>query len=288
MVSGYRCGLQLKAGGMRWGLGGVTMAVALECGVPPAIGTEATPPVAVADYPALAWDDIAHIGTQPTRWDGQDWLYFSVDTLAVVGTAALLDRPLRNWAQRNRDSSFERGVNHFETLGMTGSFVVIGGFYLDGLVAHDPQAENTAVDSLAASIVAAGLITPALKGIAGRSRPEAHQGVYHFRPFSNGASFPSGHTTQAFAVASVIAAHYDRPWVEGVAYTAAGLVGLARLDHNAHFASDVLAGAIIGTTVGRAVVRFNDRKRIEWAGRPVTFTPWIGSRGAGLGASMDF
>jgi membrane-associated phospholipid phosphatase len=253
----------------------------------PSAAAEPTP-LPVQDYPRLWWDDAGFTLTAPTRWDGQDWLVFSADSLAVVGTATLLDRSLRDWTQRQTASSWEKAVNHFETLGSTGSFAVIGGFYLEGVINHDPQAENTAVDALSASIVAAGLVTPVLKELAGRSRPVAHQGTYHFRPFSGSASFPSGHATQAFAVASVISMHYDSPWVGGVAYALAGLVGLARMDHNAHFASDVLAGAVIGTTVGRSLVRINDGKRSEAAAKSVAIGPWVTREGSGLAVNVNF
>jgi len=157
------------------------------------------------------------------------------------------------------------------------------------VIGHDPQAENTAVDALSASIVAAGIITPVLKEAAGRSRPRAEQGTYHFRPFGGGASFPSGHATQAFAVASVISMHYDNPWVGGAAYAVAGLVGLARMDHNAHFASDVLAGAMIGTTVGRSLVHVNGGERAQRAAKTVTFAPWLPrDGGGGLELSIDY
>ena len=253
----------------------------------PAAAAEPTP-LPVPEYPRLWWDDAGYTLTAPTRWDGRDWLVFSADSLAVVGTATLLDRSLRNWTQRQTTSSWEKAVNHFETLGSTGSFAVIGGFFLEGAVNHDPQAENTAVDALSASIVAAGIVTPVLKELAGRSRPVAHQGVYHFRPFSGSASFPSGHATQAFAVASVVSMHYDSPWVGGTAYALAGLVGLARMDHNAHFASDVLTGAMIGTTVGRALVRLNEGKRKEAAARSVAIGPWVTRGGSGLAVSVNF
>ncbi len=255
----------------------------------PLVSAVDAPPLSARDYPRLWWDDAASTLTAPVRWDGRDWLIFSADSIAVVGAAALLDRPLRNWTQRNTGSSWEKAVNHFEVLGSTGSFAVIGGFYLEGIINHDPQAENTAVDALSASIVAAGIITPLLKEVAGRSRPEEHQGAYHFRPFNGGASFPSGHATQAFAVASVVSLHYDSPWVGGAAYAMAGLVCLARMDHNAHFASDVLAGAVIGTTVGRSLVRLNEARRTEQAGRTaVAFAPWVTRAGRGLAISVDY
>ena len=83
-----------------------------------------------------------------------------------------------------------------------------------------------------------------------------------FHPFSGSDnSFPSGHATQAFAVASVISAHSDQVWVSVTAYTIAGLVGFSRIYHNAHWTSDVTAGALIGTFVGRGVVALNKRLR---------------------------
>ena len=263
--------------------------VAFAAGGADALADQATPTLPVSDYPRLWWDNTTSTLTSPVRWDEQDWFDFSAASLAVVGTAAFLDRPIRNWAQDHRGSSWENAANKFEPLGSTASFAVIGAFYLDGWIADNPQAENTAVDAVSASIVAGGIITPALKELAGRSRPSAHKGRYHFRPFSNGASFPSGHATQAFAVASVVAEHYnDNLLVQCIAYTAAGLVGVARIDHNAHFASDVLAGALIGTTVGRASVRFGDDHRRKWAGKPVALEPWFDGKSDGLRLSIDF
>ena len=51
-----------------------------------------------------------------------------------------------------------------------------------------------------------------------------------FHPFPNSErSFPSGEATQAFAVASVIAAHYDGLWIKISSYSIASLVGMARI-----------------------------------------------------------
>jgi membrane-associated phospholipid phosphatase len=65
---------------------------------------------------------------------------------------------------------------------------------------------------------------------------------------SNYSSFPSGHTAQAFAMATVIHLEYGKghPWVSALAYTTASSVGLMRIMNNKHWASDVLAGAGVG------------------------------------------
>ena len=69
-------------------------------------------------------------------------------------------------------------------------------------------------------------------------------------------AFPSGHTTAAFAAATVFAQEYrDRLWVSILSYSAASLIGLSRITENAHWASDVFAGAALGYVTGLQVVR---------------------------------
>lgn len=214
---------------------------------------------AAPSYPEIVLDDVKHVVTAPARWEKDDWQDFGIATLAVVGTAAIVDRPLRREMLRHPgNSSFMRNVERF---GAQYSLGVLGGFYVAGALMDDDKAVNVAQDGLAASIVASGIVTPVLKFAVGRSRPNQNRGYTNFRPFSGAASFPSGHTTQAFAVASVVAAHYDETWVKCTSYTIAGLAGLARTYHDAHFASDVVAGALIGTLVGQSVVAHNQTLR---------------------------
>ncbi len=132
---------------------------------------------------------------------------------------------------------------------------------------------DVAVDGLLSSVIAAGVVAPVSKFAVGRARPNADEGSASFQPFSSNASFPSGHTTQAFAVASVVAAHDRHLWVRVVSYGLAGSVGLARIHEDAHWTSDVLAGAILGTVVGNAVVKVNDGIR---AGRRAPDGPRAG------------
>jgi len=151
---------------------------------------------------------------------------------------------------------------------------------------------NIAVDGLLSSVIAAGIAGPVFKVVMGRARPNAGEGPDSFAPFSSNASFPSGHTTQAFAVASVVAAHDGRLWVSVLSYGLAGSVGFARIEQDAHWSSDVLAGAILGTVVGNAVVKVNDAIRAKRAGPgegpAVAFAPVLLPRGGGLTFSASF
>lgn len=65
---------------------------------------------------------------------------------------------------------------------------------------------------------------------------------------SNYASFPSGHTAQAFAAATFLSEEYQHrlKWMPYISYGIAASVGALRMANNKHFISDVLAGAGIG------------------------------------------
>src|SRR6185436_4461161 len=116
------------------------------------------------------------------------------------------------------------------------------------------------------------LIAEPLKFTVGRALPNRKLGTQHYSPFtSENDAFPSGHTTEAFTLASVIAAHYDSLWVKIAAYGTASAVGWARDNQNQHFTSDVVAGALIGTLVGNKVVHYNQRRRAEQREPRVTF-----------------
>ncbi len=211
-------------------------------------------------YPELVIDDVKQTLTAPARWDDDDWKKVGWSTAAVLGTALVIDHPWRNEMRRKAPNN--QFMLQVERFGSQYSVAVVGGFLVAGALSGNENTLQAGEDTLTASLIASGIITPALKLAFGRARPRANQGVNYFRPFSNAnASFPSGHTTEAFALASVISGHYEESWVSYVSYSIAGLVGVARTYHDAHFASDVLAGAMIGTFVGKGVVDYNRERR---------------------------
>ena len=77
---------------------------------------------------------------------------------------------------------------------------------------------------------------------------EGHKGL-----LSN--SFPSGHTTEAFAIATVFERRYRRhKWVPWLAYGVAGAIAFSRITLQSHFPSDDFVGAAVGYAVGRYLV----------------------------------
>lgn len=235
-------------------------------------------------FPELVGHDIARVFTAPARWQAKQWGIFSAEVLGVA-FVSIFDSQLRTAVLRSNRPIADDIATIFEPFGTWASFVVLAGFYAGGAAAKDDKARGVALDGLSASIIASVIVTPTMKIIFGRSRPNQDLGPYDFHPFHGGASFPSGHVTQAFAVASVIATEYKQPWVQVVCYVPATLVGYARMRHDAHWGSDVVAGALIGYGVGQAVARLNLPPRMGT--KSVSFVPVIapGTQGVSLTAT---
>jgi membrane-associated phospholipid phosphatase len=239
------------------------------------------------DIGTIAWKDTSGILAAPAHWSGRNWLFFSGTVAAVAALGFVADVPIRRFSQDNKSSAADEFTKIVEPLGAEYSVAVLGAYGIAGFVFQDAPAKDIAIDGAMTSILAAGIISPVSKRVIGRSRPRQGEGADSFHPFnSNYDSFPSGHATQAFAIASVISAHSDKLWVSISAYTLASFVGYARIYHDAHWVSDVSAGALIGTVVGHGVVAINTRLRAGDKTVRITLTPLAdkGRRGAGLTA----
>jgi membrane-associated phospholipid phosphatase len=246
-----------------------------------------TEPLFSIEFPKLLLRDTWYVLTSPVHWDARDWVIFSAATLGVAAVA-FLDNPIQTQVQRNYNNSTNNIAEDIRCFGGACSFGVLGLFYAGGAYFHDDVAKAVAIDGAAASLVASGIITPILKWGVGRARPDAGLGNHYFTPFSgSNESFPSGETTQAFAVASVIAAHYDELWIKVSSYGVASLVGMARIYEDAHWTSDALAGALIGTAAGMAIVHYNEKRRKEKKEEQTFFiTPLLASHTAGIGITL--
>ena len=151
-----------------------------------------------------------------------------------------------------------------------GLAAVAGTFYLVGRKHDDARARETGVLS-AEALVDSVIVESALKGITQRARPMT--GVERSEFFDGGSSFPSGHSTQAWAVAAIIAHEYrDKRAVQVAAYGAASAVSLARLGSHKHYISDVVAGSAMGYVIGKYVY---DRRHREFQSSVSEWRPMI-------------
>lgn len=164
---------------------------------------------------------------------------------------------------------FKNASVDFQYMADPGSVVIGVSLYGIGRIGHWRNVADLGLHGTEA-IALSAVATTVIKDLAGRARPYVSKDTsphdFRFgRGFGNGGyqSFPSGHSTAAFAAASVVTSESQRWWPKGiwlvapVMYGGASLVGVSRMYNNAHWASDVVLGAGIGTFAGIKVVRYS-------------------------------
>ena len=200
------------------------------------------------------------IFTSPLHFTESDWLA----TGAVLGATALLltaDEPGLRAARRNqsvRANDFflvgERYGQYEYGLGFSGAL------YAGGLIFGSREVRETGL-MLVESITYAGAVTTVIKVAAGRSRPMTGEGNLRFHGFQFQDiynSLPSGHTTVAFAISSVLAERLKNTWASVGLYSLAAITVGSRIYHQDHWVSDTFLGAAVGMSIGMAVVHLHD------------------------------
>ncbi len=217
---------------------------------------------------------VIDIFRMPKYMTSRNWRRFGYAALAI-GAVSLVDNDIRQWAS-NDSSGSKQLADSIEPLGQAEGLSLLAIAWLGGRATGSTGLIAVSEDAFEATLISAGLISSSLKQIIGRRRPNGGDSL----------SFPSGDVTQAFAIASVVAAHSERRWVEVLSYTTAGLVAWERVRLDKHWASDVVAAALLGTFTGRWVVR---RNRGLWQEKHnFELTPLIGQESYGLGARFAF
>ena len=177
---------------------------------------------------------------------------------AGSGLDLKLQRSVQSWTSGGRRDVAET----FTRLGDTETgALLLGSTYL--ISRWTGNARMTRATSLSAeALLNAGIYSTLLKKLTRRTRPSIGGSgeffVNHPQAGQQVTSFPSGHAMGVFAVAAVFSSEYrHRRWVPWAAYGTAGLVAASRVGLGRHFPSDVLAGALLGHSLGRMVVRRN-------------------------------
>ena len=93
---------------------------------------------------------------------------------------------------------------------------------------------------LVSDVMSVGIMTATVKGVK--------YAVNRTRPYGGEHSFPSGHTATSFMTATMLHKEYGwrSPWFSIGGYTVAAVTGVSRIMNNAHWLSDVMAGAAVG------------------------------------------
>lgn len=234
-------------------------------------------------YVASYWHDTKTIVTEPVRWQAKQWGTFA-GVLGAWAITYVYDEEIYDFFQKNGSQTTDNISKYLIEPWGSGlySLPLLGVIYLTGL--KNNHHRNVALTGLKAFILSGGaaFIT---KHLFHRHRPSDDDppNAYLWEgpfPFTTDyTSFPSGHTTTAFAVASVLACGYkDKIWIGISSYTLASLVGISRIYDGEHWASDVIAGAALGTFVGLTLSKINFEGNEKIKISPAAFNGGYGMR----------
>ncbi len=191
-----------------------------------------------------------------------------------VVVATVIAKPFdERIAARLQDSSTQasrkiQGIaTAVRTIASPGAYVIGVSMYAVGTIWDQDKLADVGLHGTEALLVGEA-VGGVVKVVVGRQRPSvtprnasSYQLGRGFRS-DNFRSFPSGHTTSAFAAAAAVSSETARFWpgsrwvIGPVLYTGATLVGISRMYNNRHWMSDVLVGAGVGTFAGLKVVRY--------------------------------
>jgi membrane-associated phospholipid phosphatase len=179
-------------------------------------------------------------------------------SLASVFIIHQFDADIKSTAQYNRTATGDKISNAFQLVG-NGKycFTAMGALYVTGLVFHKRHIQYTGLQAFKALVLSAG-VTGSIKYFTQRERPFETNNPNNFHFIWNTFkynSFPSGHTSDAFAMASVIGYNVKNKYWQIPIYAIATGVGISRINDNKHWASDVVMGAAIGYCVGQIINR---------------------------------
>jgi membrane-associated phospholipid phosphatase len=211
------------------------------------------------DVTDRAVNDIKLYFTAPVRWDQDDWLFFG-GTVAATLVAHHYDEDVRSHFLKANPNVASDTSTHDAQDAVPAAIALVGtGLFAAVTQSYDGKSEAWAMVEATAlsSITGYGI-----KWITGRERPNETADPNSWR--AGGDSFPSLHTTAAFAIGTVLAesGSDDVRWIRRVVgYGVGAYTGYARLKHNRHWLSDTVAGASLGIASARFAMNRRDERR---------------------------
>lgn len=189
-------------------------------------------------WPAFRWRLEQSVSTTPTL---PQWARGTAAAGGAILAGALLDKPVDRFMKKHADSTI---AQKWDDVGKTMP-LVLAGAAASAVAFGDARMQNMGIISME-SIAAAATVSTATKRIVGRARPIEEAGQWGHTANRSNASFPSNHSTVAFAAVTPFAQEYDAPWLYGVA----AIGSLARTAGRQHWVSDVVAGGVLGYAMG--------------------------------------
>ena len=228
----------------------------------------------------------------PLYFDNNDVILTTL-VVAATGAAMSIENQVRADVLKMHNSSLDKfnGVTEHFGRPIYGG-ILSGLLYSSGLIFSDNYVKETG-QMLAEAIIANGIYTEVLKITFGRARPftnEPHTDIdfLEFELETNENSLPSGHTSTAFTIATVLSERLDNIYASITLYSLASLTAYQRIYSDVHWLSDVVLGASLGTFIGLKIVKLHEKNNPEPSEYSLNIFPIITPRNYEVAFSLQF
>ncbi len=228
--------------------------------------SDKTIPQKLLDDGLIFLEDAGQYFTYPIRMTGKEWLYAGTiagGTYGLMHTDQTLKDAIGRQTIKSLNGDFWDGPTYYGVVQYAN--IAALSTYTVGLFSGEDEVRKVG-RMLFQSLSYSGITVMLLRTVFGRHRPYSGEGPWAFTGISVDneiQSFPSGHTTVAFAFSSVLAEYFDTIWSRVFFYGAASLTAYARVINNQHWVSDVVVGSLIGISGGLLVVNEENNRGSE-------------------------
>lgn len=228
----------------------------------------------------------------PYYFDQTDFTMAGI-IVAMTGASFSLDNQFRNNILSTKSRNLDKITYWGEKFGRPVYASILSGLlYSSGLLLKEKHLRETG-QILAEAMVCTGLYTQLLKISFGRARPYTGKGNLEIEPLefefdSSENSFPSGHTSIAFTVATVLSERIDNMYASIALYSLASLTAYQRIYEDAHWFSDTVLGAALGTVIGLKIVKLHEQNNPEPSDYVLNIFPKITPRNYEVAFSLQF
>ena len=238
------------------------------------------------------WSDTKYTFSAPFRWKGLDWAKLGVLT-ALTAIVYANDDGIMSNVQKGSTSGTARVARWVEKFG--NPLVIVPGLLLTygyGKAFKRPKLTETALLAFKSAVISTAVVH-VIKFSVHRHRPSTGPSstIWDGPSFdSSNLSFPSGHSTAVFSIASVVASQYKKPVVGIISYSIAILTAISRVHDRKHWGSDVLFGGALGFFIGKGLMSRKKRKdnTVNTTARKLKLFPLFGLRTIGVGGYYTF
>ncbi len=208
-------------------------------------------------------EEVKDVLERPVKWNISEFGYLA---LILGGTYGLMhiDETVRH--EMLKDTSWVGSIQ-MEFGRWWGepvpSALLAGGILLHGILS-DNEANKKLGFELGQSFIYSTSITQFFKIALGRSRPYTGADAFTFQPFKSLSdsnwSLPSGHTTIAFSLSTVLSQNAKSDFWKVAAYVPAFITAFSRVNYNRHWTSDVFLGGFIGFLTAKFLTELHEQK----------------------------